>query len=239
MIVTHKGEVAADLPVDKLANSAPLYERPWVATVPPKAILPEWVPAPNAILDTLDDHDGLAAPVLAPLDLGAVRPHGDGRHHPAPRRRRGGRARARHDEGPGAHLRRDAPLRGRRSRHGRQAGRGRELAQSDRGRRRPPRHHRQHELRQPRAARDHGPVRGRHRRHEGGLRGAQVPGRVRQRLALQRDQRPGHSADPGHRRRGAGAGPRTHRHARPEGGRRSAGGHRPRGRATSDSRSTS
>ncbi len=53
MIVTHKGEVAADLPVDKLANSAPLYERPWVATVPPKAILPEWVPAPNAILDTL------------------------------------------------------------------------------------------------------------------------------------------------------------------------------------------
>ena len=26
---------------------------PWVATVPPKAILPEWVPAPNAILGTL------------------------------------------------------------------------------------------------------------------------------------------------------------------------------------------
>src|SRR5437660_48490 len=43
MIVTHKGHVEADLPVDKLANSAPLYERPWVATVPPKAILPEWV----------------------------------------------------------------------------------------------------------------------------------------------------------------------------------------------------
>ena len=53
MIVTHKGHVEADLPVGKLANSAPLYERPWVVTVPPKAILPEWVPAPNAILDTL------------------------------------------------------------------------------------------------------------------------------------------------------------------------------------------
>jgi len=53
MIVTHKGRVEADLPVDKLANSAPLYERPWIATVPPKAILPEWVPAPNAILATL------------------------------------------------------------------------------------------------------------------------------------------------------------------------------------------
>ncbi len=53
MIVRHKGAVEADLPVDKLANSAPLYERPWVATTPPKTILPEWVPAPNAILDTL------------------------------------------------------------------------------------------------------------------------------------------------------------------------------------------
>src|SRR5262249_10698892 len=53
MVVWHKGEVAADLPVDKLANSAPLYQRPWVATIAPKAILPEWVPAPNAILGTL------------------------------------------------------------------------------------------------------------------------------------------------------------------------------------------
>lgn len=53
MIVKHKGEIEADLPVDKLANSAPLYERPWVPTPVPKTILPEWVPAPNAILDTL------------------------------------------------------------------------------------------------------------------------------------------------------------------------------------------
>jgi phosphoribosylformylglycinamidine synthase II len=53
MIVKHKGEIEADLPVDKLANSAPLYERPWVPTPVPKTILPEWVPAPNAILATL------------------------------------------------------------------------------------------------------------------------------------------------------------------------------------------
>jgi phosphoribosylformylglycinamidine synthase len=53
LIVRHKGQIEADLPVDKLANSAPLYERPWVATTPPKTILPEWVPAPNAILGTL------------------------------------------------------------------------------------------------------------------------------------------------------------------------------------------
>jgi phosphoribosylformylglycinamidine synthase subunit PurL len=47
MIIRHKGLIEADLPVDKLANSAPLYERPWVATPPPKKILPEWVPAPT------------------------------------------------------------------------------------------------------------------------------------------------------------------------------------------------
>jgi phosphoribosylformylglycinamidine synthase subunit PurL len=57
MIVKHKGQIEADLPVDKLANSAPLYERPWVATPSPKKILPEWVAAPSsghlAMLKTL------------------------------------------------------------------------------------------------------------------------------------------------------------------------------------------
>jgi phosphoribosylformylglycinamidine synthase len=54
LIVRHKGEVEADLPVDKLANSAPVYQRPWVPTTVPKLILPEWVPAPNAILSCLE-----------------------------------------------------------------------------------------------------------------------------------------------------------------------------------------
>jgi phosphoribosylformylglycinamidine synthase len=53
MIVKHKGVVEADLPVAQLANSAPLYERAYVETLPPRAILPEWVPAPNTILGTL------------------------------------------------------------------------------------------------------------------------------------------------------------------------------------------
>jgi phosphoribosylformylglycinamidine synthase II len=53
LIVKHKGQIEADLPVDKLANSAPIYDRPWVATPPPKTILPEWVAAPNAMLTTL------------------------------------------------------------------------------------------------------------------------------------------------------------------------------------------
>jgi phosphoribosylformylglycinamidine synthase len=53
MIVRHNGAVEADLPVPTLANSAPRYARPWVPTIPPKMILPEWVPAPNAMLGTL------------------------------------------------------------------------------------------------------------------------------------------------------------------------------------------
>ena len=53
MIVKHKGNVEADLPVHVLANSAPVYERPWIEPTPPQPILPEWVKAPNGILDAL------------------------------------------------------------------------------------------------------------------------------------------------------------------------------------------
>ncbi|MFV0298135.1 MAG: phosphoribosylformylglycinamidine synthase subunit PurL [Hyphomicrobiaceae bacterium] len=60
LIVRHKGAVEADLPVDKLANSAPLYQRPWEATRPPKLILPEWVAAPNAMLACLERMMGSA-----------------------------------------------------------------------------------------------------------------------------------------------------------------------------------
>jgi phosphoribosylformylglycinamidine synthase II len=53
MIVMHKGVVEADLPVPVLANSAPMYERPWFAPVPPQPVLPQWVKAPNGNLDAL------------------------------------------------------------------------------------------------------------------------------------------------------------------------------------------
>ncbi len=53
MVVTHKGRIEADIPVATLANSAPLYERPWFPPPKPKMILPEWVPAPESILGTL------------------------------------------------------------------------------------------------------------------------------------------------------------------------------------------
>jgi phosphoribosylformylglycinamidine synthase len=53
MIVRHNGRLEADLPVTTLANSAPVYERPWVPMEPARTILPEWVAAPNTILGTV------------------------------------------------------------------------------------------------------------------------------------------------------------------------------------------
>jgi phosphoribosylformylglycinamidine synthase subunit PurL len=60
MIVKHKGVIEADLPVDKLANSAPLYERPWVPTSVAARVLPEWVAAPASNLGALKTMMGSA-----------------------------------------------------------------------------------------------------------------------------------------------------------------------------------
>jgi phosphoribosylformylglycinamidine synthase len=61
MIVRHKGNVEADLPVPVLANSAPMYTRDWFPPVPPQPILPHWVKAPNSILGTLKEMLGSSA----------------------------------------------------------------------------------------------------------------------------------------------------------------------------------
>ncbi|MFN3867766.1 MAG: phosphoribosylformylglycinamidine synthase subunit PurL [Hyphomicrobiaceae bacterium] len=53
MVVRHKGRIEADLPVPVLANSAPMYERPWFLKTPPAPVLPEWVPAPHSTLHAL------------------------------------------------------------------------------------------------------------------------------------------------------------------------------------------
>ena len=47
MIVTHKGVIEADIPVATLADSAPLYERPYELTPPKRPVPPEWVAAPG------------------------------------------------------------------------------------------------------------------------------------------------------------------------------------------------
>ncbi|MEL7048056.1 MAG: phosphoribosylformylglycinamidine synthase subunit PurL, partial [Pseudomonadota bacterium] len=54
MVVRHQGVTEADIPVASLADSAPLYDRPWTASTPPKVLLAEWVPAPSdGVLSTL------------------------------------------------------------------------------------------------------------------------------------------------------------------------------------------
>jgi phosphoribosylformylglycinamidine synthase subunit PurL len=51
LVLTFQGEVAADIPLGPLADNAPMYERPWVAT-PPPAPLGD-VPAPSDYAQTL------------------------------------------------------------------------------------------------------------------------------------------------------------------------------------------
>ncbi|MBT3305377.1 MAG: phosphoribosylformylglycinamidine synthase subunit PurL, partial [Alphaproteobacteria bacterium] len=66
MVLTHKGEIVADLPIDPLALASPEYdeaERPWVPTPKPTALSTDDIPAPNdpmAALETL-----MACPDLA------------------------------------------------------------------------------------------------------------------------------------------------------------------------------
>jgi phosphoribosylformylglycinamidine synthase subunit PurL len=109
------------------------------------------------------------------LGVGAVRPHGDGRHDPRAGAGRGRGPGARHEQGAGLHQRRDPPLRQGQPGRGRQAGGGRGLSQPDRRRRAPAGHDRQPELRQPRKARDHGPARRRDPGHRRGLQALDMP----------------------------------------------------------------
>ena len=162
-IVRLGGEVKADLPLKALSGAAPEYDRPWVATPAarrrsarcPRSIRPRrccaLIGSPN---------------LLQPrLGLAPVRPHGDGRHRGGARlgRRRG--AGARHRQGDRLHLGRDPALLPRRPGARRHAGGGRGLAQPLRHRRAAAGGHRQPQLRQPRAARDHGPARRLRPRH--------------------------------------------------------------------------
>jgi phosphoribosylformylglycinamidine (FGAM) synthase-like enzyme len=79
MVVKHKGEVVADIPVDPLAEAAPEYDRPWgnANARSPSARTCQRPTRWNAgaLTGML-----IGGPQLCrALDLGAVRPHGDGR----------------------------------------------------------------------------------------------------------------------------------------------------------------
>lgn len=53
MVLRHKGEIVADLPIDPLALASPEYDRPWVKTPEPAPLSAADVPAPVASLDAL------------------------------------------------------------------------------------------------------------------------------------------------------------------------------------------
>ena len=194
----HGGDVMADLPIKELGDEAPVYDRPCVDDA--EAAGDRWPRASSRrcrIADALREADRLARPLLASAGCGSStttssratrvqRPGGDA-------------AVVRVNDGPKAlALTADVtpryceadPFEG-----GKQAvaEAWRNLtavgAQAAGG-------HRQPQLRQSRAARDHGPVGRLRPRHRRGLQGARLPDRVRQRLALQRDQRPRRSCRP-------------------------------------------
>jgi phosphoribosylformylglycinamidine synthase len=60
LIVRHRGEIEADLPVGKLANSAPMYERPFVRAPKPKPVAADEVKAPRSVLGALEAMMGSA-----------------------------------------------------------------------------------------------------------------------------------------------------------------------------------
>ena len=202
-VVKHQGEVDGR-PADQGARRRGAGLRPARTSPTPssRCSRPRASPAPVSNAEALLTLVGSPDLSSQALGLGAVRPP-DPRQHPAAPGRRRRRSCASTDGPKGLALTSDVtpryceadPVRGR------QAGRGRGLAQPHRRRRPAARRHRQPQLRQSRAAGDHGPARRLHPRHRRGLPGARLPGRLRQRLALQRDQRPRHPADADDRRR--------------------------------------
>ena len=200
-VVRHNGDEMANLPIKELGDEAPVYDRPHTASPRLPVIDPMSIEAPMAHAEALGKL--LASPDLASkrwvweqydhIILGNTvqRPGGDA-------------AVIRVKEGPkGLALTTDVtpryceadPVRGR------QAGGRRDLAQSLSRRCQAHGADRQSQLRQSGAARDHGPARRLHPGHRHGLQGARIPGRVGQRLALQRDEWPRDPADADHRRR--------------------------------------
>ena len=195
MVLRWQGEVVADVPVAPVSGASPVYERPHRADAQAGAAGGQRPRGGDAASRRAAAAAGRAGPRQQALDLRAVRPHGHGRHRAAAGRRRRGGARARHEPRLGADHRLHPALLLRRPASRRHAGGGRGVAQPRRGRRPAAGDHQLPQLRQPRAAAGHGSARRLHRGHGQGLQGARLPGRVRQRLALQRDRRQRDPAD--------------------------------------------
>ncbi|MGQ0566106.1 MAG: phosphoribosylformylglycinamidine synthase subunit PurL [Gemmobacter sp.] len=94
-LILHRGRVMADLPLSRLASSAPEYDRPWVATVPDATLPPLPDIAPMAALEALisspnharkawvwEQYDAqvMADTAVTPgMGAGVVRVHGTGK----------------------------------------------------------------------------------------------------------------------------------------------------------------
>ncbi len=52
-VTRHKGEIKTDIPLDRLANNAPKYNRPYTIAAAPAKVALDQVPAPSSLGDTL------------------------------------------------------------------------------------------------------------------------------------------------------------------------------------------
>ena len=203
IVIRHKGEVEADIPLAPLESEAPLYRRP-TAETPKQPVLDAADRArPGRHRRGAGDAGRLPRPLLPPLDLGPVRQHWSAaRPCSAPARptppwcasRTMKRALAMTTDCTPRYCLADPEEGGKQAvaeawRNITAVG-ALPLAITD-----------NMNFGNPEKPRDHGPVRRRRARHGRGLHRARLPGRERQRLALQRDRGPGDPADPRDRRR--------------------------------------
>ena len=200
-VVKHRGEVKVDLPIKELGDEAPLYDRPWVAAPKPTVL------DPASIAPAMSNRDALRA-LLATPELCCKRWVWEQYDHlilgNTIRRPGGDAAVVRVGEGPkGLALATDVTARycAADPYRGRQAGGRRMLAKYFGHGRQTLGADRQSQFRQPRKARDHGPVRRLSGGHWRSGAGAGFPDRFRQCLALQRDAGLRDFANSRHRRR--------------------------------------
>ena len=200
-VVRHRGQKMADLPIKELGDEAPVYDRPFEETPKHDVVNAADIAPPMPVGETL-------LMLIGSPDLCSKRWVWEQYDHiilgNTVQRPGGDAAVVRIEDGPKAlALTTDVtpryceadPFEG-----GKQAV-AEAWRNSDCGGRAAAGADRQSQLRQSRAPADHGSAGGMRPRHCGSVPGAGFPGRVRQCLALQRDQRPRHSAYSHHRRR--------------------------------------
>jgi phosphoribosylformylglycinamidine synthase len=139
MVLKHKGQIVADIPLAPLFDDAPVYDRPWTPTPARPRLTGAEVDAPADYAAAVLKLMSAPGHGLQALALGAVRPPRHGRHPGGQRHRRRRRASCActGPQGAGHDLRRHPALRPGRPYEGGKQAVGRGLAQPDRRRRLP------------------------------------------------------------------------------------------------------